>query len=364
MSVFNKQFVDFTKQPMFFGETQNIQRYDVFKYPVFDKLTETQTGYFWRPKEVSLTKDRTDYMNLTDDQKFIFTSNLSYQILLDSIQGRAPGMALLPWCSLPEIEGCVNTWQFFEGIHSRSYTYILQNLYSNPEEIFDKILDNPEILLRADSVCKYYDDFIKYAEQYKVNGFGELRELKRLFYLMLISINILEGIRFYVSFACSFAFGELKLMEGSAKILSLIARDESQHLAITQNILKLYRTQEGDQDFLDIIADSESLVYEMFDQAVEQEKRWAHYLFANGSMIGLNEPLLVQYVEYMANRRMKAIGLKPAYAQKDVNPLPWTTNWLSSGNKQVAPQETENSSYLIGSVKQDITTDTFKGFEL
>ena len=364
MTVFNRKKIDRIKQPMFFGEELSTQRYDEFKYPIFDKLTQTQLGYFWRPEEVSLQKDRNDYQSLDEGQKHIFTSNLKYQTLLDSVQGRGPALALLPYCSIPELEGCILAWDFMESIHSRSYTYIVKNLYSNPTEVFDTILDTKEIVSRADSVTQGYDDFIKTGMQYQLGHKISSYELKKKFYKMLISINILEGIRFYVSFACTFGFGELRLMEGSAKIISLIARDESQHLVLTQNILKNWDA--GDDPVMqEIMVEEQENVIEMFKNAVEEEKSWAEYLFKDGSMIGLNDKLLHQYVEWIANRRMKSIGIKPIYdIPAKNNPLPWTEHWISSKGLQVAPQETEVESYIVGGIKQDVKKDTFSGFQL
>ena len=376
MTVFNKNKVDTKKQPMFFGQPLGVQRYDSYKYPVFDRLTQSQLGYFWRPEEVSLQKDRGDYQSLTPEQKHIFTSNLKYQIMLDSVQGRGPGMAFLPYCSLPELEAAMTAWEFMEMIHSRSYTYIIKNVYPDPTEVFDTILDEEEILVRSNSVTESYDDFINAAHQYDNGTMWELAaeghfagqfervELKRKLYRAVANVNILEGIRFYVSFACSFAFGENKLMEGSAKILSLIARDENQHLVITQNILNKWR--EGDDPEMQQIANEEQdYVIEMFKRTVNEEKCWAEYLFRDGSMIGLNDRLLNNYVEWIANRRMKAIGLKPIYdIPAKNNPLPWTEHWLNSKGQQNAPQETEIESYVVGGIKQDITAGTFAGFAL
>jgi len=363
--VFNRKSVDWTKQPMFFGDEPNTQRFDQQKYPVFEKLNQQQLGFFWRPEEVSLQKDRNDYNLLSDEQKHIFTSNLKYQTLLDSVQGRGPCLAFLPFCSLPELESMLVAWDFSETIHSRSYTYIMKNVYSNPTEILDTIVETPEIMKRAETVTEAYDKFIEYAHKYHLMGEGERKELKKLLYLTLINVNILEGIRFYVSFACSFAFGELKLMEGSAKIISLIARDENLHLAVSQNIINNYRKHENDKEMLQIIKETEQEVYDMYDTAVQQEKEWAQFLFKDGSMIGLNDKLLNQYVEYMANKRMVAIGLKPQYDQpRTNNPLPWTTHWLNSRGLQNAPQETEIESYIVGGIKQDVDTDSFKGFQL
>ena len=376
MTVFNKDKVNTTKQPMFFGAPLGIQRYDSYKYPVFDKLTQTQLGYFWRPEEVSLQKDRADYHTLRPEQKHIFTSNLKYQIMLDSVQGRAPGMAFIPYCSLPELEACMEVWGFMEMIHSRSYTHIIKNVYSDPAEVLDTILEDDMILSRAETVTKAYDDFINHAQNFGSSNMWEhnlegvplaeddLYELKRKLYRAVMNVNILEGIRFYVSFACSFAFGELKLMEGSAKIISLIARDENQHLVLTQNIINKW-IQGDDPDMVRIAQEEEPWVYEAFEAAVNEERVWADYLFKEGSMIGLNAKLLTQYVEWVANRRMKAIGLKPIYdvAAKN-NPLPWTAHWLSSKGLQVAPQETEVESYVVGGIKQDVKKDTFAGFKL
>jgi len=376
MTVFNKGKVDAKKQPMFFGAPLGIQRYDSYKYPVFDKLTQTQLGYFWRPEEVSLQKDRGDYQSLRPEQKHIFTSNLKYQILLDSVQGRGPGMAFMPYCSLPELEACMEVWGFMEMIHSRSYTYIIKNVYSDPSEIFDTILDDKMILSRAESVTEAYNDFINEAQMYGSSNMWQhnldgvpsaqytLYELKRKLYRAVMNVNILEGIRFYVSFACSFAFGELKLMEGSAKIISLIARDENQHLVLTQNIINKWY-QGDDPDMLQIAKEEEEWVKEAFTKAVNEEKVWAEYLFKDGSMIGLNAKLLTQYVEWVANRRMKAIGIKPMFdIPAKNNPLPWTEHWISSKGLQVAPQETEVESYIVGGIKQDVKKDTFAGFQL
>ena len=376
MTVFNKTKVDTKNQPMFFGQPLGVQRYDEYKYPVFDKLTQQQLGYFWRPEEVSLQKDRADYQTLTEEQKHIFTSNLKYQIMLDSVQGRGPGMAFIPYCSLPELEACMTVWEFMEMIHSRSYTYIIKNVYSNPGDVFDTILDDENVMSRASSVTESYDSFIEHAHQYDGStmwdlareghqgGQWERRELKRKLYRAIANVNILEGIRFYVSFACSFAFGENKLMEGSAKILSLIARDESQHLVITQNILRKW--SEGDDPEMKLIAQEEqSYVTEMFKRTVEEEKAWANYLFRDGSLIGLNDRLLYNYVEWIANRRMKAVGIKPIYdIPAKNNPLPWTEHWLNSKGQQNAPQETEIESYVVGGIKQDVTAGTFAGFSL
>jgi ribonucleoside-diphosphate reductase beta chain len=342
------------------------------KYKQFDQLTDKQLGFFWRPEEVDIYQDAKDFKALTEHEQHIFTSNLKRQILLDSVQGRAPAESFGSIVSLPELENWIITWTFSETIHSRSYTHIIRNVYSNPSKIFDEMMDIQEIVDCADSISGYYDELIKMAGYYNLLGEGrhaingdivvvDLYEMKKLLYLTLMSVNILEGVRFYVSFACSWAFAELKKMEGNAKIIKLIARDENLHLASTQMMLKLLRKE--DPDFEKIAKETEAECIQMFVEAVDQEKAWADYLFKDGSMIGLNSELLSQYIEYIATRRMTNVKLNSPYNAKS-NPLPWTQKWISGAEVQVAPQETEITSYVQGGTKQDVSTDTFKGFSL
>ena len=365
MTVLNtKNRADHTKVKMFLDPTGGpvVQRYDTLKYKQFDKLTDKQLGFFWRPEEVDILKDATDFKNLSDHEQHIFTSNLKRQILLDSVQGRSPNLALLPIVSLPELETWIETWAFSETIHSRSYTHIIRNVYPDPSKVFDELLDIKEICDCADSITENYDKLIEYnilrdsgSKKY------DLYEHKKRIWLCLMSVNILEGVRFYVSFACSWAFAELKRMEGNAKIIKLIARDENVHLASTQQMLKFLPRE--DKDFAKIQKETYEECTNMFVQAVEQEKAWAEYLFKDGSIIGLNAELLKQYVEYIAAKRMHAVGQEKIY-NSGTNPLPWTQQWITGSSVQVAPQETEISSYVIGGTKQDVDGDTFKGFSL
>lgn len=349
---------------MFLGNPINVARYDVQSFPVFEKLTEKQLSFFWRPEEIDVSKDRLDYNRLPDYQKHIFISNLKYQTLLDSIQGRSPLMAFLPLCSVPEMECWINTWAFQETVHSRSYTHIIRNIVNEPNLVFDDIVEIQEIVERAESTSKYYNKLIEYVDFYNVLGYGKHNvngkiidinehELKKLLYLTIMNVNILEGISFYVSFACSFAFAENKLMEGNAKIIKLIARDEQLHVTSTQHILNIMKNQES---FRHIAIECESEAYEMFKLAAEQEKSWAKYLFKDGTIIGLNYDILCQYIEFLTDQKAMAVGLNAIYNQK-TNPLPWIKHWLSNEDVQVAPQETEKTDYLVGQINSEILDD-------
>lgn len=349
-----------------------IQRYETVKYRQFEKLTDKQLGFFWRPEEVDILRDSKDFKELTTHEQHIFTSNLKRQILLDSVQGRSPNLALLPFVSLPELETWIQTWAFNETIHSRSYTHIIRNVYPDPSEIFDHLLEIEPIVNCARDISRYYDDVIEYGGYYHLLGEGShvingnrvdisLYELKRRIWLAINSVNALEGIRFYVSFACSWAFAELKKMEGNAKIIKLICRDENVHLGSTQMLIKLL--PQDDPDFAKIKAETADNCAKMFLDAAEQEKQWADYLFRDGSMIGLNKQLLCDYVDWITAKRMTAVGLKHAI-KTGSNPLPWTAKWIAGAEVQVAPQEVELSSYVVGGTVQDVTESTFKGFSL
>lgn len=372
---FNRHQFDATKQCMFLGEPVNVARYDVQRYPFFEKLIEKQLSFFWRPEEIDLSKDRIDFNQLPAHEQHIFVSNLKYQTLLDSVQGRSPNVALLPVVSIPELETWIETWAFSETIHSRSYTHIIRNIFNDPAEVFDDIVTNEEITKRAISVTEHYDDFIEYSMYFNLFGEGthtvngktitvNMHELKKKLYLTLTAVNVLEAIRFYVSFACSFAFGERALMEGNAKIIKLIARDEALHLSGTQQMLMLMRDNKDDTEMAEIAKECEPLVIDIFRQAAQQEKEWAEYLFAGGSMIGLNADILKDYVEYITNVRLRALGYDKIFDRGNNNPLPWMNAWLNTDNVQVAPQEVEVSSYLTGAVETKIDANDLKGFSL
>ena len=375
-SIFNQEINDTLKEPMFFGDSVNVARFDQQKFEMFEKLTEKQLSFFWRPEEIDVSKDKIDFGKLLPNEKHIFISNLQYQILLDSVQGRSPNIAFLPIVSLPELENWVETWAFSETIHSRSYTHIIRAIVNEPGAVFDEIMKTEEIIQRATSVSKHYDKLIKHTQAYLLNGEGEqqidgkiitinMYSLKRLLYLTLMSVNILEAIRFYVSFACSFAFAERKVMEGNAKIIKLIARDEALHLTGTQHMLNLMRDGKDDPDMQAIAIECEAEVIQMFKDAAEQEKEWAEYLFKDGSMIGLNAQILKQYLEYVTNIRMTALIMQPIFEQT-TNPLPWLNHWLDSDNVQVAPQETEITSYLVSAIDNTIDSEDedFSDFKL
>lgn len=329
---------------LFFGESgHGISRYDVVRYPILDKLDDKMNGFFWRPQEIDMSQEKRSFNQMNDIEQFVFTSNLKRQILLDSIQGRAPALVFLPHCTDPSLENCILSWGFFEKIHSQSYTHIIRAIYPNPQVVIDDMPNIVEIANCAQDITSIYDQMVSNPN-------------KENLYLSLIAANALEAIRFYVSFACTFSFAERALVEGSAKIVKLIARDENQHLALVQHILKLL--PQDDPEFIQIIGDNRAKAKSLFLSAAEQEKQWAEYLFKDGSILGLNSGILCDYVDYLTVRRMKTIGLS-GDSSKPAHPIPWIEKHLSSIASANAPQEVELSSYLASSVNNDMSDIDF-----
>ena len=373
-STFRQEQTDTLTEPMFMGNSVNVARYDQQRHPIFENIIEKQLSFFWRPEEIDVSKDRADWQSLTDCEKHIFISNLKYQTLLDSVAARSVNVCLLPLVSLPELETWIETWAFAETIHSRSYTHIIRNLFANPGEVFDDIVLNENIIERAADISKYFDEIIMMSHIYNIQGEGNYEiegklvevnklNIKRRLYMAICAINALEAIRFYVSFACSFAFAERELLEGNSKIIRLIARDEALHLTGTQHMLNLWADGRDDPEMVDVAKEMHQEGKELFMDVVEQEKAWADYLFKDGSMIGMNAAILKQYVEYIANHRLTAIGYDAPFDIK-TNPLPWMDSYLRSDNVQVAPQEAEISSYLVGQVDASVDSSDFSDMEL
>lgn len=383
MSVFNREHVDIMNEPMFLGSDLGIARYDIQRHQVFEELIEKQLSFFWRPEEISLATDRIQYLNMGDVEKRFFTENLKYQTLLDSIQGRAPSAAFGPIVSDPTLDTWLQTWTFSETIHSRSYTHIMRNCFIDPASEFDQIIDNPAIMKRAESIGQYYDDVLVKIREYEdakesfsrssenefdldaySDSISYVKETKRnlmdSLYLCMHCVNALEAIRFYVSFACTFSFAERGLLEGNAKIMKFIARDEQLHLKGTQYIIRQWQTGADGDEWKQIAEELEDEATKIFLDVVEQEKEWIDHLFAMGAIPNLSPEILKTYVEYLADSRMRAAGLKSPFSVRR-HPLPWMRKWLNSDEVQNAAQEVE-IMYLVSQVNTDLTDDDYNRF--
>lgn len=374
-TVFNTQQVDVLNEPMFFGSGLGLARYDIQRHKVFEELIEKSLSFFWRPEEVNLMLDSAQFNKLPRFQQNIFTNNLKYQSLLDSIQGRAPSAVLMALISDPSLDTWVATWTFSETIHSRSYTHIMRNLYTDPSKVFDEIVLDEAIMKRAESIGKYYDDVLVKTRLYQ-NALEEYHEfsegvkqakyeLMRSLYLCLHVINALEAIRFYVSFACTFNFHKnMEIMEGNAKIMKFIARDEQLHLKGTQYIIRQLQSGTDGDEWVKIAKECEQEAVDIFMEVNRQEKEWAAHLFKDGTCPGINTQSMCAFVDYLTVSRMKQCGLPcPITDAPTKHPYPWIREYLNSDLVQAAPQEVEISSYLVAQIDNDVDQNVINSYK-
>lgn len=387
-TVFNTQQVDVLNEPMFFGSGLGLARYDIQRHKVFEELIEKQLSFFWRPEEVNLMLDSAQFNKLPQFQQDIFTNNLKYQSLLDSIQGRAPSAVLMALLSDPSLDTWVATWTFSETIHSRSYTHIMRNLYTDPSKVFDEIVLDEAIMKRAESIGKYYDDvLVKTREwenakeifkcfsenEYDLDAYSNSlmhmeeckHDLMKSLYLCLHVINALEAIRFYVSFACTFNFHKnMEIMEGNAKIMKFIARDEQLHLKGTQYIIRQLQSGTDGDEWVQIAKECEQEAVDIFMEVNSQEKEWAAHLFKDGTCPGINTQSMCAFVDYLTVSRMKQCGLPcPITDAPTKHPYPWIREYLNSDLVQAAPQEVEISSYLVAQIDNDVDQNVINSYK-
>ncbi|AKE45051.1 ribonucleoside-diphosphate reductase 1 subunit beta [Escherichia coli O157 typing phage 13] len=386
-TVFNTQQVDVLNEPMFFGSGLGLARYDIQRHKVFEELIEKSLSFFWRPEEVNLMLDSAQFNKLPQFQQDIFTNNLKYQSLLDSIQGRAPSAVLMALISDPSLDTWVATWTFSETIHSRSYTHIMRNLYTDPSKVFDEIVLDEAIMKRAESIGKYYDDVLDKTrrwenakevyecsigscqqndiEMYEEIMFNAKRDLMKSLYLCLHVINALEAIRFYVSFACTFNFHKnMEIMEGNAKIMKFIARDEQLHLKGTQYIIRQLQSGTDGDEWVRIAKECEQEAVDIFMEVNSQEKEWAAHLFKEGTCPGINTQSMCAFVDYLTVSRMKQCGLPcPITDAPTKHPYPWIREYLNSDLVQAAPQEVEISSYLVAQIDNDVDQNVINSYK-
>jgi ribonucleoside-diphosphate reductase beta chain len=371
VSLYNDTKIDFSKEKMFFGEGKNTQRFDVLKYPFLDKSNDKQQGFDWKHDEVPLTADTKEFkLKFIEHERFMYTRGFQKLIFLDSLQGRGPVSIFGQISTLPELENVINVWQYFEGSkHSRTYTEILRALYDNPDEIFDEAFTIPELQKIAKSIAGRYEDAYHnvigyiYREQRKLGHTKEQWfDLKKSLIMCMVEINALEGLRFYAGFAVVWAkHKSTGYTAGCSENLQLICRDENEHLALTQFILKLFR-KEKSEGFVEVYEQCKDEIEERYYEIFEEEKEWIEYIFSQGSFVGLNGTILIQYLIYLTVRRMEAIGIKVDKERLGgklirKNPLPWINTYINMDSNEKLPQQEKILNYITGGVNQDKDDD-------
>ena len=324
-----------------------IQRFEEVKYKKIADYDATAQGFFWRPEEISLTKDANDFKEASDAVKHIFTSNLLRQTALDSLQGRGPTQVFTPVCSIPELEALMYNWGFFEtNIHSKSYSHIIRNIYNVPKDVFNTIHDTKEIVDMASSVGNYYDQLHRINCHKEIEGQYSEEAHIRAIYMALHASYALEAFRFMVSFATSLAMVENKIFIGNGNIISLILQDELLHKGWTAFLIN--QVVKEDSRFAAFKADCEEEVYALYMDVIREEKAWADYLFNKGPVIGLNANILKDFVDYTARGALHDIGIKYLAPSPKSTPIPWFNKHSDTSKKQTALQESESTNYVIG----------------
>ena len=343
---------NYLQRRMFLDGQVTVQRFEEVKYPKIEKFNDTAEGFFWRPQEITLVKDKTDFKEASEAIRHIFTSNLLRQTALDSIQGRGPSQVFGPVCSVPELELLLNNWSFFESnIHSKAYSHIIRNVYSVPKDEFNKIHETPEIVEMAAKIGRYYDQLHEINCRVALGQEGGLLdEIQHVdaVWLALNASYALEAIRFMVSFATSLGMVENKLFIGNGNIISLILQDELLHTEWTAYIIN--QVVKDDERFREAKERCKNHVYQLYLDVIADEKAWADFLFKKGVVIGLNAQILKDFVDWTAAERLKAIGVKYEEKVPRSNPLPWFNKHSNTSLKQTALQENESTAYVIGAL--------------
>ena len=330
-----------------------IQRFEEFKYPKIAKYEQEQRGFFWVPEEINLSRDANDFKEASNAVKHIFTSNLLRQTALDSLQGRGPVQVFSPVVSLPELESLVLIWSMFEtNLHSKSYSHIIRNIYNVPKTVFNTIHDTQEIIDMAASVGRYYDALHVINCRKELGETIDEREHIKAIWLALHASYALEAFRFMVSFATSLAMVENKIFIGNGNIISLILQDEMLHKDWTAYIIN--QVVKEDSRFAEVKAECEAEVYQLYQDVIKEEKTWAEYLFSKGPVIGLNAPILKDFVDFTSAAALKDIGIKYQSPSPKTTPIPWFNKHSNPSKKQSALQETESTNYVIGVLTTDL----------
>lgn len=366
-SLYIPEKIDFTKEPMFLGSGKNTQRFDSMKYPFFDEKNEKMQGFDWAFNEAKLKTDYVDFnTKMTFADQFKYTKVLQKLIFLDSLQGRGILLTLGHIVSLPELENAMLVWEYFEGAkHSKTYTENLRGVYDDPARIFDESFEIPELMLLAKSISNPYNECYELIieMQYKIIKNLEItpefmKALKKSVIKLLVVINILEGVRFYSGFACIWALNKSQgFVEGTSKNLKFICRDENQHLALTQKMLQILRKVK-EEGFQEEYEEMRETIINLYKEAYYEEEAWIDYLFQHGSTIGLNAEISKQYLKYIINRRLKAIGENIIFSGFNENPIPWIESYINMDKNEVLPQEGEILNYITGGINKDVKVDT------
>lgn len=362
---------DHTNADLFLGDSLGIADYVRVAHPELERLALLQRSQFWTETEISLEADKKQWGNLPREIQEITLLNLAWQTQTDSFISRAPEAAIMPLVSRPELEGMLKQWSYFEDLHSRAYSNIIRNVLTDPAEFIDSVTKNQEAFARIADSVELFDElyqlgqyFIAVRDHRGDNTYPETEfpEVKRETQAKLLdayfAIYGLEAMQFYASFACTFALAENDILQGIAKNLQLIAKDEALHTQMSKAIIQIM-FQQFDKDLVDeAVAKAPAQLLKTLKTEIE----WGHFIFKGRSLIGLNAELLEEYLYFVGRNAFMHIGVEwPSHLPVITkNPIPWIMNWLDTTSLQPAPQEIQiGAAYRVGQVTET-SADTLK----
>ena len=319
---------------VFGGNSDGMINFTKMKYQWALNLWDTMEANTWFPREVQMTADAKDYKLLSEPEKRMYDLVLIQLIFMDSLQTNNLMDNINPYITAPEINACLSRQSYEEANHSKSYAVMVESISDNTDLIYD--------MWKTDAKLKEKNTYI--AEVYKNLSQGEVTDEKIL--LALFANQILEGIYFYAGFAAIYALGKSGKMLGSSQMIRFIQRDEVTHLLLFQNMINSVRKERPEL----FTSELEQKVRSMFRKAVELEASWGKYI-TQGQILGFTDAIIEQYIQYLADRRLEAVGYKAEYNVK--HPIPWVDGYASFNEQRTNFFEGNVVNYSKGSIDFD-----------
>ena len=322
------------ERKVFGGNPDGMINFTRMKYLWALNLWDTMEANTWFPKETNMTADAKDYKLLSEPEKRMYDLVLSQLIFMDSLQTNNLMDNINPYITAPEINACLSRQSYEEANHSKSYAVMVESISENTDEIYDMWRTDTKLLEKNKYIALVYQEL----------STGELTDEKIL--LALFANQILEGIYFYAGFAALYALGKSGKMLGTSQMIRFIQRDEVTHLLLFQNMINSVRKERPEL----FTKELEEKVRTMFRRAVELESGWGKYI-TQGQILGFTDAIITQYIQYLADRRLEAVGYKPEYNVK--HPIPWVDGYASFNDQRTNFFEGNVVNYSKGSITFD-----------
>jgi ribonucleoside-diphosphate reductase beta chain len=329
---------------LFLGEELGVIDTVNIQYPKLEELYLTQDSQKWNEFEVDLTQDRQDMLHVPDHTRDLMIKSLMWQTATDSVASRSITETIGRFCTSSELSNVISIWSYFETIHERTYTHIIKQCFTDPNEMLKGLYEEAQVLKRASTLINVFEEIAT------VPADTNPEELKKLIIKTLVAIVAMETVAFMASFAVTFGIAETGVYSGIGQNVRLICRDELLHGRMGMTVLRyLKQDPEWTDAFYAINTDCITLL----DSIVERENEWADYLFSEGrQVVGLNAELLKEYTKHRAVPLYDFLGF-PLPDECRVNPLPYMDNWTDGSNVQAAAQEIQLTNYKLNAVEDD-----------